>query len=154
MQVGKSVCSDVLGQEVVLVKEHPLNEHWWEVKNEDGVTGFVPASYVMVRETASASLPWLGQQVLQQAEEERKERAVRLNQVKLAAGGKGFGPAPREDHSYNQAKSVGKALSTSGKQNYCDICKREFNGPIPYKVHMASKGHREEVEAQETYANS
>lgn len=154
VQVGTSGCYNSVGQEVVLINEHPSNEHWWEVRNEDGMTGFVPASYVMVRETPSASLPWLGQQVLQQAEEERKERAVRLSQVKLVSGGKGFGPAPREEPLNNQTKSGGKARSTSGKVNYCDICKREFNGPIPYKVHLASKGHREEAEAQESYSNS
>ena len=145
----------IAGQEVVLIKEHPTNEHWWEVRNEDGLTGFVPASYVMIRNTPSTSLPWLSQQVLQQAEDERKERAVRLKQVQSAADGKGFGPSPRTESTLlNQAKSGVKARSASGKENYCDVCKREFNGPIPFKAHLASKAHREEVEAQEAYDNS
>lgn len=143
---------NAIGQEIVLVREHPSNEHWWEVRNEDGQTGFVPASYVMIRESSSTSLPWLSQQVLQQAEEERKERAVRLKQVRQAADGKGFGPSPRTN-VLNQAVSGIKAQSTSGKENYCDVCKKQLNGPIPFKAHMASKTHREEVEALESYSN-
>ena len=34
----------------MLVKEHPENEHWWEVKNEDGETGYVPSSYVIIKD--------------------------------------------------------------------------------------------------------
>ena len=29
---------------------------------------------------------------------------------------------------------------------YCDVCEKDFNGPKPYKAHMASKAHREELE--------
>ena len=39
-----------IGQLLELVAEHPDNEHWWEVRNEDGETGFVPASYVLIKE--------------------------------------------------------------------------------------------------------
>ena len=39
-----------IGQMLELVAEHPDNEHWWEVRNEDGETGFVPASYVLIKE--------------------------------------------------------------------------------------------------------
>lgn len=138
------------GQEVILIKEHPSNEHWWEVKNEDGQTGFVPASYVMIRQAPSTSLPWLSQQVMQQAEEERKERAVRLKQVKSAADGKGFGPSPRTNSS-SLNQSVSGLKTQSGKENYCDICNKQLNGPIPFKAHLASKAHREELEALESY---
>ncbi len=49
------VCMYV-GQLVELCREHPDNEHWWEVQNEDGEIGFVPSSYVIVREEVRASL--------------------------------------------------------------------------------------------------
>ena len=40
----------ISGQLLELLKEHPDNEHWWEVANEDGETGFVPASYLLIKE--------------------------------------------------------------------------------------------------------
>ena len=33
-----------------LVGKHPSNEHWWEVRNEEGEVGFVPSSYVLIKE--------------------------------------------------------------------------------------------------------
>ena len=37
------------GQLLELVGEHPSNEHWWEVRNEEGERGFVPSSYVLIK---------------------------------------------------------------------------------------------------------
>ena len=37
------------GQLLELVGEHPSNEHWWEVRNEEGNRGFVPSSYVLIK---------------------------------------------------------------------------------------------------------
>ena len=37
------------GQLLELVAEHPSNEHWWEVRNEEGDKGFVPSSYVLIK---------------------------------------------------------------------------------------------------------
>ena len=37
------------GQLLELVGEHPSNEHWWEVRNEEGDRGFVPSSYVLIK---------------------------------------------------------------------------------------------------------
>ena len=49
--------------------------------------------------------------------------------------------APKEDNS-----------SQVEAQSYrCDVCCKDFNGPQPYNMHMKSKAHKEEVEAQEGY---
>ena len=32
------------------LSEHPENEYWWQARNEDGETGYVPASYVLIKE--------------------------------------------------------------------------------------------------------
>ena len=34
---------------------------------------------------------------------------------------------------------------------YCDICGKDLNGPIPYKMHLNSKAHKEEVALREEY---
>lgn len=31
----------------------------------------------------------------------------------------------------------------------CDVCCKDFNGPQPFAMHMKSKAHKEELEAQE-----
>lgn len=31
----------------------------------------------------------------------------------------------------------------------CEICNKFFNGPQPFKMHMNSKAHKEEVEMEE-----
>ena len=77
-----------------LLQEHPDNEHWWEVRNEDGNTGFVPSSYVIIKD--EQVLPWLQASALKSEEQERKERAKRLAQQKAADEGVGFGPAPKD----------------------------------------------------------
>lgn len=82
------------GQLLEWVSECEDNEHWWEVKNEDGDTGFIPSSYVIKRE--DQTLPWLIESALKSEEEERKERVKRLAQEKAALEGKGFGPAPKD----------------------------------------------------------
>ena len=84
----------VPGQLLEWVSEREDNEHWWEVKNEDGDTGFVPSSYVIKRE--DQTLPWLIESALKSEEEERKERVKRLAQEKAALEGKGYGPAPKD----------------------------------------------------------
>ena len=36
----------------------------------------------------------------------------------------------------------------AAKEFYCEICDKNLNGPQPYKMHMSSKAHREEMEYQ------
>lgn len=67
------------------------------MKNEDEETGFVPSSYIIVKE--EQALPWLQASALKSEEEERKERVKRLNQQKDALDGVGFGPAPKGGQS-------------------------------------------------------
>lgn len=38
------------GQILELLGEQQDNEHWWQVRDEDGNTGCVPASYVLKKE--------------------------------------------------------------------------------------------------------
>ena len=38
------------GQMVEFIKEHPDNEYFWEVKNENGEIGYVPSTHVLVKE--------------------------------------------------------------------------------------------------------
>lgn len=41
-----------------------------------------------------------------------------------------------------------QSTSTSAPVNnyHCEICCKSFNGPKPYKAHMASRAHKEELE--------
>ena len=80
-----------LGQILELLGDEEVNEHWWKVKDEDGNTGCVPASYIIKKE--NQALPWLELAALQNQEVERKERVKRLElQRAAAADGIGFGP--------------------------------------------------------------
>ena len=44
----------------------------------------------------------------------------------------------------NQSSDLKSAEET--KRYYCEICDKALNGPQPYKMHLASKNHREEEE--------
>ncbi|XP_064397746.1 uncharacterized protein LOC135344466 [Halichondria panicea] len=130
------------GQLLVLCGEHPDNEHWWKVRNEDMETGYVPASYVIIKEEC---LPWLQLSSLKSEEEERKERVKRLSLEKSASQGIGFGPAPKAQ-AYVSAYS-----RSSSDRHYCEVCDKRLNGPKPYSAHMASRAHKEEVESRKLY---
>ena len=75
-----------------VLKEHPNNEHWWEVRNNIGEVGFIPSSYILIQ---YQTLPWLQEAALACEEEERKERVTRLKQQKSAQEGTGWGPCPK-----------------------------------------------------------
>ena len=34
---------------------------------------------------------------------------------------------------------------------FCDVCSKKLNGPIPYKMHLNSKAHKEEVALKEEF---
>ena len=34
---------------------------------------------------------------------------------------------------------------------FCDVCSKKLNGPIPYKMHLNSKAHKEEVALREEF---
>lgn len=42
-------------------------------------------------------------------------------------------------------------MKKSGSEYYCDICDKGFNGPKPYRAHMMSRAHKEEVEIRNEY---
>ena len=85
------------GQLIEILREHPDNEHWWEVKSDGGEVGFVPSSYVIIKE--QKALPWLQEAALKSEEEDRKVRETRLRQQQSAQDGTGFGPLPRDQSS-------------------------------------------------------
>lgn len=129
------------------------NMLWWEVRNEGGEQGFVPANYCMVLEEKLTALPWLETKRIQDEKEEQKRLAT-VEVEKKNRGNIGFG-APENYTApvkqYISAYSVGETPQNSAmakKEYYCDICDKNLNGPTPYKMHMSSKAHREEVEYQ------
>ncbi|KAL3861600.1 hypothetical protein ACJMK2_007626 [Sinanodonta woodiana] len=109
---------------------HPSNGHWIKVRNpEDGDEGYIPASYVMVIEEELMSLPWL-----HSASNSVPQEAAQWKPYKSAYISKG--------------KEEPASSSTSSNTFYCDLCSKDFNGPIPYQVHLRSKAHNEELIAQ------
>ena len=42
-------CISSSGQLVEFIRENPIDEDWWEAKNENGDTGYVPSTYVIVK---------------------------------------------------------------------------------------------------------
>lgn len=44
------LCLCASGQLLEFIREHPTNEHFWEVKNENEEIGYVPTSYLIVKE--------------------------------------------------------------------------------------------------------
>ncbi|XP_003384928.1 PREDICTED: uncharacterized protein LOC100635430 [Amphimedon queenslandica] len=144
------------GDILEFISEHKDNEHWWEARNGDGMIGYIPSSYVILKE--DQVLPWLEQSELESREQERQERLKRQLQQKDLNQGVGFGPPPKPSQkpyvyvsAYNRQpeKPTPDSSATTQKLFYCEVCEKSFNGPKPYKAHMASRGHKEEVENQE-----
>ena len=46
----------------------------------------------------------------------------------------------------NSANATPDVTPQAASKYYCDVCEKPFNGPKPFKAHMASRSHREEVE--------
>ena len=134
---------------------------WWEVRNEAGQQGFVPATYCMVIEEKVSALPWLESQRLEteRAEKKRLEEAAKAASVDMERRKNiGFGmptgykPAIKQYVSSYGSDSQPAARNTAeaNKEFYCELCDKNLNGPTPYKMHMNSKAHREEVEYQKS----
>ncbi len=43
-------CYYCLGEYLEFLSCHPDNEHWWMAKNENDEIGYVPSSYVIMKE--------------------------------------------------------------------------------------------------------
>ncbi|XP_070538856.1 uncharacterized protein [Ptychodera flava] len=120
-------------QRLTLVNKHQTNNLWWNVQDEEGNRGHVPASYVKVLEDKPTTLPWL---------QNKGEEDVNTKKTTNVFGV----PEKSAFVPYKSAYSkTGDVVKTSQKY-YCDVCEKSFNGPKPYSSHMASRGHREEVE--------
>ncbi|OWF52323.1 uncharacterized protein LOC110447907 [Mizuhopecten yessoensis] len=99
---------------------HADNQLWSRVCNANGKEGYVPTDYLMIVEEQVNSLPWL-------------PKSAEVQQEKV------------EYKPYKSAYQSNMAKESSKQQYTCDICCREFNGPLPYNAHMKSKAHMEEV---------
>lgn len=105
---------------VEFIDFHADNKLWSCVRDRSGKQGYVPTDYLMIVEDNVNALPWL-------------PKSAEIPQEKV------------EYKPYKSAYQTNMAKETA-KQNYiCDVCCREFNGPMPYNAHMKSKAHLEEV---------
>eukprot|EP00794_Sanderia_malayensis_P017581 gene17581-19333_t len=125
------------GDKLYFHSKHQNNPHWVLAEHLDGSSGYVPASYLMNKRL--------------EIEEEEKQRT---NNHGNGGGGGGFGtPAPgsvkQPIKSYVSAYVTKDTAQVQPINQYmCDVCDKSFNGPQPYKMHMSSKAHKEEVEYQ------
>ncbi|XP_061171880.1 uncharacterized protein LOC133181382 [Saccostrea echinata] len=110
---------------VVFIKYYPQNKMWCKVQMGNS-EGYVPSSYLISTEQ-NDRLPWL-----------KAPSAIPQEKV--------------EYKPYKSAYARDTPKEAEPATSYrCDVCCKDFNGPQPYTMHMKSKAHKEEVEAQEGY---
>lgn len=134
----------------------PTKNHlWWEVANAKNERGFVPGNYCMELEVKPANLPWLENKRLE--EEKKREEEAKQAALNRDKGSFGRGPVPNQKpvvkpymSSYDKTLPKGANAAQAAREFCCEICDKNLNGPQPYKMHMSSKAHREEVEYQAT----
>lgn len=125
--------------------KHKDNPHWVKAENFSGEIGFVPADYLMELKTKPTQLPWLeNKQLEMQAEKKTKPSDKDVGFGVPSAGSVKQQPAK----AYVSAYDAKGAAQQSASPYNCDLCGKDFNGPLPYRMHMSSKAHREEVEYQ------
>lgn len=129
------------------IEVHEMNEQWWKVQNDAGQEGYIPATYCM--EIKITSLPWLPP----------PEELPEVGAEPQGTGGV-FGLPPKAAYKpYQPSYSHASLGITAPKRDEpsaavedfaCHLCDKKLNGPMPYRMHMASKAHKENVEvAQE-----
>jgi len=132
------------------------NYLWWEVRNDDGKQGFVPANYCLILETKPTELPWLESKRLVEEKSQQEEEKRRKETTPGVFG------APLDTNArktvikqYKSAYTENQVKPAPGSKKlyYCDICDKQLNGPTPYNMHMASKMHREEEEYLKSIAS-
>eukprot|EP00795_Rhopilema_esculentum_P013284 gene13284-4121_t len=127
------------GEKFYFYSLHPSNPHWAKAENMEGRVGFVPTSYIMELQSKPSQLPWFENKRLEIEAEEEKQK----NQPGLFGVPNNKSMPPKKYVSAYDAQSSVEASDFS-----CDLCGKVFNGPKPYRLHMSSKAHKEEVEAQ------
>lgn len=127
------------GEKLEFCRAHPKNPHWWEAKNTNGNVGFIPATYMMVLEDKISALPWL-EDKKQQLTEEEEEKNKTLGM---------FGQPPIKP--YVSAYGNNTTKDNASENFFCDVCSKKLNGPIPYKMHLNSKAHKEEVALKDEF---
>lgn len=135
-------------ENIYFVSKTAGNPYWWQVRNERGEVGYAPAAYCLVIENQTTSLPWLEEKRKAELAEKAAQEAKQKEQ-----GSSGFGvPEGRKSVPQAYVSAYGqKTAAPSNREHYCDICDKQLNGPIPYKAHIYSKAHKEEVEMVEKY---
>jgi len=131
------------GEKLLLIckgHEKTKNPHWWEVRNERGEQGYVPGKYVLELEKSMKGLPWLENKRMLEEKEEKERLAKEEN-------------AAQALKKYQSAYDNGLLTAEECREFYCKVCDKNLNGPIPYKMHMRSKAHLEEVDYQENKSN-
>ncbi|XP_022337659.1 uncharacterized protein LOC111133499 isoform X1 [Crassostrea virginica] len=108
---------------VTFIQYYPQNKMWCKVRLGSS-EGFVPSSYLISLQ-GNDKLPWL------KSPQEVPQEKVEYKPYKSA---------------YARDTPQESAPATSYR---CDVCCKDFNGPQPYAMHMKSKAHKEEVEAQQ-----
>jgi len=122
------------GEKLEFIRAHPSNPYWWEARNNNGDVGFVPSTYMMIMEDKISTLPWLADKKQPEDEEEKRPEGK-------------FGEPAFKPY----VSAYGNNKNNSSENFYCDVCDKKLNGPIPYKMHLNSKAHKEEVALKEEF---
>ncbi|XP_012564850.1 uncharacterized protein LOC100212632 isoform X1 [Hydra vulgaris] len=133
------------GEKLYLIKKSHIptsNPHWWEVENTQGQVGYVPAKYCLILEEKLTSLPWLeNKRLMENTELDMEANNKILNEPRKI---KPYVSTYQSNQTATQSSDLKSTAET--KRFYCEICDKTLNGPQPYKMHLASKNHREEEE--------
>ena len=86
---------------------------------------------------------------MQQIYQVQKPPTLRLQtEVKPHGGYDGRGDGAEE----RTAEGGNNTTKDNASENFfCDVCSKKLNGPIPYKMHLNSKAHKEEVALREEF---
>lgn len=127
-------------EEVVYIRRHPAEELWAFVRRSDGGEGYVPFSYLYDLNASVTGMPWL--------ESKKEKLEAEVESLPKPTGGT-YKPYVS---AYSREQGGGNS-GGSGEEKYrCDLCNKDFNGPLPLQAHMSSKAHREEVELLSDYS--
>ena len=103
----------------------------------------------MELQKAPTGLPWLENKRMLEEKEEREKGTGEATRGPLSSNGRQ--PVKQYQSAYDSAPSGG--APEASKEFFCKVCDKNLNGPIPFKMHMSSKAHREELEYQQSQGN-
>ncbi|XP_065197295.1 uncharacterized protein LOC135828790 [Sycon ciliatum] len=132
------------GEQILVFQEHAdpqFSSHWVMVKNESGMTGYVPKSYVYV---AEGGMPWVQQKNLESSATSKPAPADTAATTSFSRPATASVQPAQYKAAYAENRVPG-----AGSEYGCKVCGKDFNGPSPYASHMRSKAHKEMVEDYE-----